>query len=79
MVNDHRAAMERLKSLNGVAFDRAFVQHEQAFHAAVISAVRTTLLAAIRNEELRTFVTSLVPAFEAHRVMAEHLEAKLAK
>ena len=77
MGEQHAAVMARLGKLSGVEFDRAFLQHEQAFHAAVLSAVKTTLLPAIRNEELRTFVTSLAPAFEAHRLGAENLEKKL--
>ena len=76
---DHAAAMARLSKLTGAEFDRAFVAHEQAFHAAVIEAVKGTLLPAISNRELKDFVASLAPAFEAHRVMAEHLGKKLAE
>ncbi|HEX5580124.1 MAG TPA: DUF4142 domain-containing protein, partial [Gemmatimonadaceae bacterium] len=47
---DHAAAMARLSSLEGPAFDRVFLQHEVAFHKSVIDAVQTTLLPAIRNE-----------------------------
>lgn len=79
MAADHAAAMARLEQLSGAAFDRAFVAHEQAFHAAVIEAVKGTLLPAISNRELKDFVASLAPAFEAHRVMAEHLGKKLAR
>ncbi|MGH7638264.1 MAG: DUF4142 domain-containing protein [Gemmatimonadaceae bacterium] len=78
MLKDHQAAMARLSALRGAEFDRAFLQHEEAFHAAVIQAVKTTLLPAIQNQELKDFVTSLAPAFEAHRVMAEHLAKKIA-
>lgn len=79
MLRDHQAAMERLRVLNGPAFERAFLEHEQAFHAAVIGAVKNTLLPAIENQELKDFVASLAPAFEAHRVMAEHLQKKIAE
>lgn len=79
MGRDHAAAMARLSKLSGAEFDRAFVAHEQAFHKAVLDAVKGTLLPAIRNQELKDFVASLGPAFEAHRVMAEHLEKKLAR
>lgn len=79
MGDQHAAVMARLSRLSGVEFDRAFLQHEQAFHAAVLSAVKTTLLPAIRNEELKKFVSSLAPAFEAHRLGAESLEKKLVK
>lgn len=73
----HAAAMEKLGKLNGAEFDRAFLQHEQAYHTAVLNAVKTTLLPAIQNQELKDFVTSLAPAFEAHRLAAENLEKKL--
>jgi len=79
MAKDHAAALERLRSLRnkGAAFDRAFLEHEQAFHAAVINAVTTTLLPAIKNQELKDFVASLGPAFEAHRLQAENLQRRL--
>lgn len=73
----HAAVMARLRALDGAEFDRAFVQHEKDFHAAVLSAVKSTLLPAIRNDQLRQFVTSLAPAFEAHRLGAENLQKKL--
>jgi putative membrane protein len=79
MLKDHQAAMARLSALHGPTFERAFLEHEQAFHAAVIDAVKTTLLPAIKNQELKDFVASLAPAFEAHRVMAEHLQKKIAE
>lgn len=79
MLRNHQAALHRLRALNGPAFERAFLAHEQAFHAAVIDAVTTTLLPAIESQELRDFVASLAPAFEAHRVMAEHLQKKIAE
>lgn len=77
MGESHAAVMQQLGALRGAEFDRAFLAHEQAFHAAVLTAVKTSLLPAISSTELRDFVTSLAPAFEAHRVMAEHLEKKL--
>jgi putative membrane protein len=79
MGRDHAAAVARLSKLSGAEFDRAFLQHEQAFHQAVLDAVKGTLLPAIKNQELKDFVASLGPAFEAHRVMAAHLAQKIAK
>jgi putative membrane protein len=75
---NHAAAVARLNTLKGVEFDRAFLEHERAFHAAVLAAVKTTLLPAIKNAELKEFVVSLAPAFEAHQLMAEHLLKKTA-
>ena len=75
---DHAAAMQRLRSLEGDAFDRAFLQHEAAFHAAVIDAVNTALLPAIRNAELKALVVKVAPAFQAHMLAARNLERQLA-
>jgi putative membrane protein len=74
---DHAAAMERLRSLRGPAFDRAFLQHEAAFHKAVIDAVTTTLLPAIKNAEVKDLVVKVAPAFQAHMLAAQNLEKKL--
>jgi putative membrane protein len=75
---DHAAAMARLRSLEGVEFDRAFLQHEAAFHKAVIDAVQGTLLPAIDNAELKALVEKVAPAFQAHMRMAQELDKKVA-
>jgi putative membrane protein len=76
---DHAAAMARLRSLEGAAFDSAFLKHEAEFHQAVIGAVNTTLLPAIQSEELKALVVKVAPAFEAHMKMARELEKKAAQ
>jgi putative membrane protein len=77
-VEVHAAVMTKLSKLEGAAFDKAFVEHERAFHAAVIEAVTNTLIPAIQDKALRDFVVSLAPAFEAHRLAAENLQKHLA-
>ena len=74
----HAAAMARLRTLHGAEFDRAVLQHEVAFHKAVLDAVTGTLLPAIRNDELRALVVKVGPAFEAHMIGARNLERRLA-
>jgi len=73
----HRTVMQQLDGLHGAEFDRAFLAHERAFHVAVLAAVKSTLLPAIQNTELKEFVVSLAPAFEAHRLAAENLQHTL--
>jgi putative membrane protein len=77
-VRDQAALIGRLKSLHGAEFDRAFLQHEADFHRNVISAIETTLLPAIKNEELKALVVKVAPAFQAHLDMAENLGRRLA-
>ena len=74
---DHAAAMARLRTLRGAAFDRAFLQHEAAFHQAVINAVTTTLLPAISNADVKQLVTNVAPAFQGHMLAAQQLEREL--
>jgi putative membrane protein len=80
--NDHSAAdlaktMKQLKALKGTAFDKAFLDHEIAFHQAVIDAVNTTLMPAIQNDELKAFVKSVAPAFAGHLAGAKHLREQM--
>jgi putative membrane protein len=73
---EHAAVMTRLRALHGAEFDRAFLEHERDYHAAVLSAVKSTIVPAIQNQELKDFVVSLAPAFEAHRLAAVNLLEK---
>jgi putative membrane protein len=75
---DQAAVIRRLSSLRGSEFDRAFLQREVQFHKDVIAAIETTLLPAIKNEELRALVVKVAPAFQAHLVMAENLLTRVA-
>lgn len=73
MAKDHAAAMRKLRSLKGAAFDRAFLAHEVAYHKAVIDAVTTTLLPSLQNEEVKKLVISVSPAFQAHMAQAQNM------
>ena len=75
---DQAATLHRLGSLRGAEFDRAFLQHEAAFHKDVIAAIKSTLLPAIKNEELKALVVKVAPAFQAHLDMAQNLGKRLA-
>jgi putative membrane protein len=79
MAKDHAAALSTLRSEKGNSFDRAFLAHEVAFHKAVIDAVNTSLLPALKNEEARALVTKVAPAFQAHMLAAQNLLDKLPK
>jgi putative membrane protein len=73
MAKDHATAVSQLKAANGKAFDRAFLQHEVAFHKAVIDAINTTLLPSLQNEEVKNLVKKVAPAFQAHMAAAQNL------
>lgn len=79
MAKDHATALHALRSDRGKAFDRAFLEHEVAYHKAVIDALNTSLLPSLRNEEARALVTKVAPAFQAHMVAAQNLLDKQPK
>jgi putative membrane protein len=72
----HADALRRLRAASGDAFDRAWLEHEVAFHQAVIQAVQQTLAPAITNPELKAFVLKTAPAFQGHLAAAEKLAQK---
>ena len=73
MAKDHAAAVRDLEAANGKAFDRTFLQHEVAFHKAVIDAINTSLLPSLQNEEVKDLVKKVAPAFQAHMMAAQNL------
>lgn len=79
LAKDHAAALRTLDARSGTAFDRAFLEHEVAFHKAVIDALNTSLLPALKNEEARALVTKVAPAFQAHMLAAQALLDRHAK
>ena len=79
LAKNHAAALRTLDATSGKAFDRAFLEHEVAFHKAVLDAVNTSLLPALKNEEARALVTRIAPAFQAHMLAAQALLDKQAK
>lgn len=69
----------RLKKLKGKAFDQAYVEHEVAYHQAVLDAIDKTLVPSADNEELKALLVKVRPAFAAHLEHAKHLQAQLGK
>ncbi|HEX5386511.1 MAG TPA: DUF4142 domain-containing protein [Gemmatimonadales bacterium] len=77
LADQHAQAMKDLKSKSGAEFDRAYAAEEVKYHQDVIDALNTTLLPAIQNAELKSFVQSVVPAFQGHLAAAKALQQKL--
>ena len=68
-----------LKKLNGAAFDKAYIDHEVAYHQAVLDAVDKTLVPNASNAELKALLVKVRPAFVAHLEHAKHIQGTLAK
>jgi putative membrane protein len=67
-----------LKTLQGAAFDKAYVDNEVAYHQAVLDAVDKTLIPNASNAELKALLVKVRPAFVTHLEHARHLQASLA-
>lgn len=74
----HTKAMSDLRAMKGAEFDKAFLDHEIAYHQAVIDAVTKTFLPAIKNAELKAFVEKVAPAFQAHLDMCKAARTQIA-
>jgi putative membrane protein len=66
-----------LKTLSGKAFDKAYIDHEVAYHQQVLDALDKTLIPNAQNAELKALLVKVRPAFVAHLEHAKHLQATL--
>ena len=68
-----------LKTLKGAAFDKAYIDHEVAYHQQVLDAVDKTLIPGATNAELKALLVKVRPAFVAHLEHAKHIQSSLGK
>lgn len=71
--------IKNLKGLKGAAFDTAYVDHEVAYHQAVLDAIDKVLIPNAQNAELKDLVVKVRPAIAAHLDHAKMVQADLAK
>jgi putative membrane protein len=69
--------LKKLKRLKGAAFDKAYVDHEVAYHEEVLDAIDKVLIPNAKNEELKALLVKVRPAFVAHLEHAKMIQAKL--
>ena len=70
-------ARERLSTLEGAAFDRAYAENEAAYHRTVNGALEGTLIPAADNAELKALLESGLALFGEHQAHAEQLAERL--
>ena len=68
-----------LKTLSGKAFDKAYIDHEVAYHQQVLDAIDTTLIPSAQNAELKALLVAVRPAFVGHLEHAKMIQASLGK
>lgn len=67
----------KLAKLNGAAFDKAYIEHEVAYHKTVNNALTSTLIPAAKNPELKAFLETGLKIFQGHQQHAEHIATTL--
>ncbi len=68
-----------LKTLKGAQFDKAYVEHEVAYHQAVLDAIDKLLIPSAQNAELKGLIIKVRPAIATHLDHAKHIRASLGK
>jgi putative membrane protein len=71
--------LAHLKTLKGAEFDRAYINHEYAYHQQVIDALDKTLIPGASNAELKALLVKVRPAFVAHRDHAKSLQSMMSE
>ena len=66
-----------LASLDGAAFDKAYVANEIAFHKTVNGALQSTLIPSADNAQLKSLLETGLTLFREHQMHAEHLATEL--
>jgi len=69
--------VKNLKALKGESFDRAYVDHEVAYHQQVLDALDKVLIPNAKNEELKALMVKVRPAFVAHLEHAKKVQGGL--
>lgn len=72
------ANLQKLRGLEGAAFDRAYAENEVTYHEAVIQAVDTALIPHAQNAELSALLKAVRPALVAHLEHAKQIRDELA-
>ena len=69
--------VSKLQGLSGPAFDKAYIDHEVAYHEQVLDAIDKTLVPNAKNAELKALIVKVRPAFVAHLEHAKKLQSSL--
>ena len=69
--------LAELEKLDGPAFDKAYLDNEVAYHAAVKDALSTLLIPSAQNAELKALLETGLQLFTEHQHHAEMVAAEL--
>jgi len=69
--------VSKLQRLRGIAFDRAYVNHEVGYHQAVLDEIDDVLIPDSRNAGLKALLKKVRPTIAEHLQHAETIKASL--
>jgi putative membrane protein len=75
---DGKQNIKALKKLKGAELDKAYLEHEVAYHQEVLDTIKSTLLPNAKNPELKALIEKVTPAYQAHLEHAKKLQSELA-
>ena len=78
LLDGAKKTKEDLNSKSGLGFDKAYINNEVSYHAAVISTVKDKLIPATENQELKDLLQSALPLLEHHLEMAKAAQTNIA-
>ena len=70
-------ARATIETLQGKAFDKAYIDREVAYHQAVLDALDKVLVPTTSNAELKKLLVDVRPAIATHLEHAKHLQSQL--
>jgi putative membrane protein len=71
---DAEKTKKELRTKTSIAFDKAYIDNEVAYHKAVIAAVDGLLIPQAQNKELKALLESVSPVLKAHLAHAEMVQ-----
>ena len=69
--------LAKLRKLHGAAFDKAYIDHEVAYHETVINAMDKVLIPSAQNPQLKATLVKVRPLFVDHLEHAKQIQASL--
>jgi putative membrane protein len=77
LTQEAEAARNKMASLSGAAFDKAYIDNEVAYHKTVNTALSDTLIPAAQNADMKALLQKGLTLFQAHQRHAEQLASQL--
>jgi putative membrane protein len=75
--DDADTKREKLRLLDGFAFDSAYIANEIAYHTSVLGVIDNALIPSAQNAELKALLVQARPAVAAHLEHGKHLASTL--